>query len=148
VTGEHVGLPVRPWNGPTPVPEPETEAYWNGLREREVRILRCGNCANWVHYPVAMCGRCHSFDLVATPVAGTGTVYSFTVVHREFVPGVLPPYVVAVIELDEQQDVHLNTNLVNVRTDELAIGMRVRPVFFDVDDKTTLLYHEPEQAVG
>ena len=71
-------------------------------------------------------------------------MYSFTVANREFAPGVTPPYVVALVDLDAADGVRLVTNLVNVAVGEVRIGMPVRPLFFDLDGgAATLLYFEP-----
>jgi uncharacterized OB-fold protein len=45
-----------------------------------------------------------------------------------------------VVELKE--GVRLNTVMVNVSPEDLKVGMRVKPVFFQLAD-TTLLYFEP-----
>ena len=45
------------------------------------------------------------------------------------------------MQLDEGP--RLTTTLVNVAEDAIAVGMRVQPVFEDVDGATTLLRYEP-----
>ena len=113
--------------------------FWAGLRRHELVILRCGECRRWVHPPQASCPRCLSFPLTAEPVSGRGTVYSFTVANREFAPGIKPPYVVALVDLEEQENLRLVTNLVNVSIGDVRIGMPVRAVFFDLDGEDTTL---------
>jgi uncharacterized protein len=44
------------------------------------------------------------------------------------------PYVLALVELDEQDDVRLVTNIVHCGPDEVSIGMPVRVVFEECDD--------------
>ena len=44
-------------------------------------------------------------------------------------PGPELPYVVAIVEILEQPDVRLTTNLVDCPHDEIVIGMPVRVVF-------------------
>jgi uncharacterized protein len=142
--GVWLPFPEGDWQGPVPVSDLDSEAYWRGLREHEVRLLRCQSCGHRIHQPLAMCPRCHSFDLRPEAVAGTGSVYSFTIAHREFVPGVRPPYAVALVEIDEEPSVRILTNLVSCRTDEVRIGLRVRAVFKDIDATTSLLFFEPD----
>ena len=77
-----------------------------------------------------------------------GTVYSYTVVHREFASGVEPPYVAALVEPDEQAGLRLLTNLVNCSETDLAIGMPVRAVFHDIAETSTLLFFEPARGNG
>ena len=44
-------------------------------------------------------------------------------------PGPELPYVVAIVEIEEQPALRLTTNLVNCAPDEVRIGMAVRVVF-------------------
>jgi uncharacterized protein len=137
--------PAGPWSGPVPVPDIDGAPFWAGLRRHELLILRCQECRTWVHPPQASCPRCLSLALAPEPVSGRGTVYSFTVVNREFAPGVKPPYVAALVDLDEQDGVRLVTNLVNVAVGDVGIGMPVRPVFFDLEgEEATLAFFEPD----
>jgi acetyl-CoA acetyltransferase len=63
------------------------------------------------------------------PVSGRGTVLGFTVNHQQWLPDFPPPYVVAVVALDEDASARLTTNIVGCDPDGVAIGMRVRVVF-------------------
>ena len=125
--------PVGPWRGPAPVAEIDSAPFWDGLRRHELVILRCRECHTWVHPPQASCPRCLCLSLRPEPVSGRGTVYSFTVANREFAPGIEPPYVAALVDLDEQDGVRLVTNLVNVTVGDVRIGMPVRVVFCDLE---------------
>lgn len=140
--------PAGPWLGPIPVPDIDSAPFWNGLRSHEFRILRCGECRTFVHPPQASCPRCLSLNLAAEAVSGRGTVYSFTVANREFAPGIKPPYVVALVDLEEQESLRVVSNLVNVNVDEVRIGMPVRTLFFDLElpgEEATLAFFEPDQ---
>jgi len=139
--------PSGPWRGPVPVADIDGAPFWDGLRRHELVILRCGECRTWVHPPQASCPRCLSMDLTPEPVSGRGIVYSFTVANREFAPGIPPPYVAALVDLDEQDNLRLVTNLVNVTIGDVAIGMPVRVVFCDLDldgEEATLALFEPD----
>jgi hypothetical protein len=120
--------------------------FWDGLRRHRLLILRCAECRTWVHPPQASCPRCLTLDPVPEPAGGGGTVYSYTVANREFAPGIPPPYVAALVDLDDADGVRLVTNLVNVAIGDVRIGMPVRPVFCDLDlegEEATLLLFEP-----
>jgi uncharacterized OB-fold protein len=141
--------PAGPWPGPIPVPDLDSAPFWDGLRRHELAILRCGECRTFVHPPQASCPRCLSLALAAEPVSGRGTVYSFTVANREFAPGIKPPYVVALVDLEEQENLRLVTNLVNVAVGDVRIGMPVRVLFCDLDlgaEEATLAFFEPDGA--
>jgi uncharacterized OB-fold protein len=68
------------------------------------------------------------------PVPREGVIYTFTRVHRAFLPaGGDPPYTVALVELDGVPGVRLLTVLVGPGNEDPAIGDRVRlaPTRFD-----------------
>jgi uncharacterized OB-fold protein len=137
--------PSGPWTGPVPVADIDSAPFWAGLRRHELLILRCTECRTFVHPPQASCPRCLSLALTPEAVVGRGSVYSFTVANREFAPGIQPPYVVALVDLQEQDGLRLVTNLVNVAIGDVRIGMPVRVVFFDLDgEDVTLAYFEPD----
>ena len=68
------------------------------------------------------------------PVSGKGTVIGFTINHQPWVPNVEVPYVVALVELAEQANVRLMTNLPECEPDEVAVGMAVE-VYFEQQDE-------------
>jgi uncharacterized protein len=138
--------PSGPWLGPVPVADIDSAPFWDGLRGHQLLILRCDECRTFVHPPQASCPRCLSLAVTPEPVSGRGTVYSFTVANREFAPGIKPPYVVALVDLEEQEGLRLVTNLVNVAIGDVHIGMPVQVVFFDLDgEDATLAFFEPDR---
>jgi uncharacterized protein len=104
-----------------------TAAFWRGGAVGELRIQRCQDCQWWLHPPLPMCPRCHGRELAPEAVAGTGTVYSFTVNRYQWTPALEPPYVIAEVELDEQPGLRLLTSVVGC--DKVTIGMPVRVRF-------------------
>jgi uncharacterized protein len=142
----HLRLPTSTWSewkGPIPARNPETESFWEGLTQHEILLQRCPNCRTWVHRPLSHCPGCFHSPLLPVRVDGHGSVYSFSIVMREFSPGVPPPYAVALIQLEEPAEVRLLSNIVNCDAGAIEVGMRVSPLFRDVDEDTTLLYYEP-----
>lgn len=129
-----------------PLPEPSalTEPFWQGLRRREVRIQRCGECRRYVFYPRALCPYCLSEKLEWVRASGKGRVYSYTVVRRAMHPAFQAevPYVFAIIELEE--GVRLPSNVINCRPEDLRVDMPVKAVYHDVTSEITLLKFEPE----
>ena len=87
-------------------------------------------------------------DIGHQPVSGRGTVHSVTAVHHGFVPGVDLPYLVALIELDEQPGLRLLTNVVECAPEQVHIGMRVSVVFEPVEgvDGVSLPRFRPEDG--
>ncbi len=63
-------------------------------------------------------------------MSGRGTVAAYTVNRQPWIPGLDPPYVVAMVELADEPDVRLITNVVDVSLDEIRVGLAVE-VFFE-----------------
>jgi len=103
-------------------------AFWTGGANGELLIQRCAACRRWVHPPVNACPACEG-ALVAEAVSGHGTIFTFTVNEQQFHPDVAPPYVIAIVVLDEQDDLRLPTNIVNADSDTLQVGTPVRVLF-------------------
>ena len=108
--------------------------FWTGGRDGQLLILRCDDCKQWVHPPVAECPSCGG-ALHAEPVSGRATVFTFTVNHHPFNPAVPVPYAVGIVELEEQADLRVVTNNLNVaatladnpRCEVIVCGGQVRP---------------------
>ncbi|MGE4240667.1 Zn-ribbon domain-containing OB-fold protein [Ramlibacter sp.] len=124
---------------PIPVPSPLTQPFWDAARAGRLEIQRCESCAKYTHPPAPFCIRC-SGRLAFTPVSGRGTVRACTVMHN---PSVLAlrdavPYTVIVVELDEQDDVLLVSNLPEHASGEPVIGKPVEVWFEPIGDGMSL----------
>lgn len=86
--------------------------FWTGGSNGTLLITRCQTCQRWQHPPAAACAACGA-RTAPEPVSGQGTIFTFTVNRHAFNPLVPPPYVIALIELDEQADLRLITNIVD-----------------------------------
>lgn len=111
-----------------PALDERNRAFWTGGARGELLLQRCEDCQRWVHPQRATCLGCDG-PLVDRAVSGRGTVFTFTVNEQPFHPDVPPPYTIAIVELVEQADLRLPTNLVGCEPGEIAIGMPVRVVF-------------------
>ena len=132
------------YSGPIPVPTPETRPFWAAARRHELSLQRCRACGAHVFYPRAACPECLGADLEWKRVSGRGRLHTFTVVHRGqkgFPLG--PPYVIAIVELDEGP--RMMTNLIGIEADpaKLTIGMPVEVVFEDVSAEIALPRFRP-----
>ncbi|HEX9682605.1 MAG TPA: OB-fold domain-containing protein [Acidimicrobiales bacterium] len=107
----------------------DTEFFWTAGRDGVLRFLACDSCRYIVHPPAPICPRDHSRHLSPCEVSGRGTVHTFTVNHQQWYPDLDPPYVIAIVTIEEQDDVRLMTNLVHVAPDAVTFGMPVRVVF-------------------
>ncbi len=126
-----------------PAVTPDNEHFWLGGAGGELRMLRCQTCGWWIHPPVKVCPIDLSRDIRVETLSGRGTLHSFTVNWQPWYPNLDPPYVVAVVELAEQENLRLTTNLVGAEIDEWAIGQPVR-VIFEPYDEVWLPFFEPD----
>jgi len=110
-------------------------AFWTGGADGQLLIDQCTGCALWVHPPAADCPDCGG-ALAARPVSGHGAVFTYTVNHQPFNPTVPIPYVIAIVELAEQADLRIATNIVDCEPDSVYVGLPVEVRFerHDVDD--------------
>ena len=124
-----------------PAPAPpvtlESQPFWDAAAEGRLVLPRCDACTTVIWYPRAFCPACGSSSVGWIDAAGTGSVYSYTVVRKgQGAYRDAAPYVVAYVELDEGP--RMMTNVVDCDPDAVAIGMRVE-VTFDATDKGTAL---------
>lgn len=111
----------------------ENRGFWSGGSDGHLLIARCLTCNTWTHPPTPRCPDCHG-ETQPEAVSGRGEVFTYTVNRHTYRSEVPPPYVVALVELDEQPGLRLMANVVNCEVDEVEIGMRVRVVFEPTDD--------------
>ena len=122
-----------------------TRPYWAAARAGRLVLQHCADCDQMWHPPLPRCPHCHRASLDWTDAAGTGTVYTYTVVthptHAALAGRV--PYVVAIVELDEGP--RLVTGITGCDVDQVRAGMAVRVRFTAVTDEVTLPYFEPAE---
>jgi uncharacterized protein len=100
--------------------DPTTAPFWRAAREHRLLVQRCRPCGTHQFYPRPFCLSCLAEDPEWVEASGHATVYSKTTVRIPVIPEMTPPYVVAVVTLDEGP--RLTTNLIG---DEPEIGDRV-----------------------
>ncbi len=127
---------VKPQAAPAQVIRPsinkDTEYFWEGCRQQELRIQRCGGCGLLRHPPGPMCPECGASKPKYLVSDGRGEVYSYVVHHHPQVPGKQTPFVIALIELDE------GVRMLGELDGEPSIGLPVEVVFTRVDDDLTM----------
>jgi uncharacterized OB-fold protein len=121
--------------------------FWTGGERGELTFLRCQECGYYIHPPYPRCPMCLSKDVVATAVSGRATVASVTVNEQAWNPTMPPPYVLALVEIEEQPSVRLMTNIVNCEPYDVHIGMAVSVVFEEHDPVWIPLF-EPGQVAA
>jgi uncharacterized OB-fold protein len=112
----------------SPYGDPLTAPFWEAATRRTLVVQRCRSCGHHQFYPRPFCLSCESPDVVWVETVGIGTIYSMTTVHMQVSPEFEPPYVVAIVQLDEGP--RLLTTIVGGRA---RIGERVRVAWRDRD---------------
>jgi hypothetical protein len=120
---------------PVPVPDETTAFYWQAAREGRLEVQQCRRCGSRWFPPVIGCPECQSDELVPTTVSGRGRVYTFTVVRQAFDAAFADdlPYVVALVELEEDPSVRILTNIVNTDPEAIRVGLPVAVAFEERD---------------
>ena len=115
---------------PLPLITEMNHHFWCGGADGKLHILRCEACGVWIHPYAARCPACRSDRIAPQAVSGRGSVVGFTVNYQPWIPGVEVPYVVAIVELEEQANIRLMTNMPRTPTDQVRVGLPVK-VFFE-----------------
>jgi uncharacterized OB-fold protein len=119
---------------PLPQVTPWNSHYWSSGADGVLRMQRCRSCERIQHPPVPRCALCHSDQLEIVALSGRATVEAFTINHQQWHPAFEPPYVVAVVSLEEDRAVRITTNIVGCSPDDVHIGMPVQVTFEQHDD--------------
>ena len=137
--------PDRPL--PQPI-TPEAKPYWDGLKEGKLMLPRCGDCQHTFFYPRVLCPRCRSRKIGWIQASGKGRLHAFGIGHQSFNKAfkVPPPYVLAMVELEEGP--RMMSNLVNVAADPktIACDMPVEVVFHKLTDDHTVPLFQPAKG--
>lgn len=112
----------------------ENRAFWTGGATGELLITHCNHCNAAVHPPELICPHCLSRDLTPKAARGTGTIYSYTVNHKQWLPEQTVPFVIAVVDMDDEPGVRITGEMKRQDPTTVAIGQRVRTIFEHVDD--------------
>jgi uncharacterized OB-fold protein len=121
-----------------PSPTPETQPYWDGLREHRLRLQTCADCGKVRHYPRPMCDACWSMNTNWINASGRGSVHSWTITHYAFHPGFKGdlPYILLTVDLPE--GVRMNAQTRGIEASALRVGLPVKLAFDTVKPDLTL----------
>ena len=64
-----------------PTPTPETQHYWDGAKQGELRIQACNSCSENYFPPRPFCPKCGSRDVKVVKASGKGRLYSYIINH-------------------------------------------------------------------
>jgi uncharacterized OB-fold protein len=132
---------------PLPAITPETRHFWEGTRAGELRLQKCIACKHVYFPPRPFCPQCASQDVNVFRASGRATLLSYVIHHRP-VPGFVPPYSIAVVELEEGP--RMMTNIVEIEQtpDALQLDMALEVVFQPMNEEISLPLFRPSKSAG
>lgn len=81
--------------------DPITYPFWEAAAQHRLVIQHCPKCGAYQFYPRPFCLACGAGKMEWVEVKGTARIYSMTTVRVQISPEFNPPYIAAVVELDE-----------------------------------------------
>lgn len=126
---------------PLPKPSGITKPFWEACKRGELTVQKCLACGGLTFIPEPACMHCLSPNLTWIKSSGKGTVYSYTTIWRPQTPAFSPPYVVAIIDLDEGYQ--MMSNIVDIDHTKVKVGMKVEVKFTPMSEEITLPYFRP-----
>jgi acetyl-CoA acetyltransferase/uncharacterized OB-fold protein len=133
---------------PLPQPTLASAEFWSSGSDGVLRVLRCADCGAYTHPPLPRCRSCRGDRLTMSPVSGRGVVAGFTVNHQQWLPDFPPPYVIAVVALEEDDGIRLTSNIVGCPAGQVRIGMAVRVLFEKAGDVYLPLFEPDPERTG
>jgi len=106
--------------------DPTTEPFWAACAQHRLIVQRCTGCGVHQHYPRPYCLTCDGRDMEWADTTGRGTIYALTVMRLPVIPELVPPYLLALVDLDEGVRM-----LTNIAGDTARIGDRVMLMWRD-----------------
>lgn len=128
-----------------PRPTPETQHFWDGTKDGELRLQRCDECDNVYFPPRPFCPKCACRDVSVFAASGKATLWSYVIHHRPM-PGFKPPYSIAVVQLEEGP--RMMTNIVECEQtpEALQLDMPLQVTFTPVSDDISLPHFKPAEG--
>jgi uncharacterized OB-fold protein len=107
-----------------------TAPFYAAAARHELVMPRCTTCREIVWYPEAVCPA-DGGALAWEQVSGEGTLFSWAVVQRAFLPAFadMVPFVTALVAVAEDPRVRLPTYIVDAQPETLVADAPVRVVF-------------------
>jgi len=84
-----------------PQPTPETQHFWDGCRDGELRLQRCCACRESYFPPRPFCPHCGNREVEVYAASGRATLYSYIINYRPRPDMGTEPHSIAVVTLEE-----------------------------------------------
>ena len=136
---------TQQYNKPIPMPQGESDFYWQKAKEHELWLRKCNACGEVYFYPRDISPCCFSKDTSWTQVSGNATLFTYGIVQRAPHPGFRDdvPFVTAIVELEEGPQMATNIVIDDPTPENLQVGMPLQVVFEDINDTIALPKFKP-----
>ncbi len=124
-----------------PAVEGDSAFFWTAGAQGRLLICRCLSCEHYIHPPLPRCPSCAG-AVAPHPVSGKARVASYTINRQQWVQGLAVPYVFAAVELEEQPELYVLTNVTRCPVEDVYIGMPVE-VCFEQQEEVFLPLFQP-----
>lgn len=128
-----------------PALESDSAFFWLSGKDGKLRIQRCTQCRTWQHPPFPRCTSCGSEAVVPEAVSGRARIAAYTINYEPWVPELDVPFVIASVELEEQPELYVFTNIL-APVDEVRIGMPVTVSFEHIEDVWLPMFSPAERG--
>jgi uncharacterized OB-fold protein len=127
---------------PRPVPDHDSETFWAELRAHRIVLQSCTGCGRRRFPAIPSCPYCAHPEWRFDEVSGTGSVFSYIIVHRAFDPAFTAdvPYPIGTVDLDG------GGRIVARIEGTPAVDSRVTPAFVDHPEWTELRFRMVEKS--
>ena len=110
---------------PIPVVTEETQSYWSGASEGELRLRRCNACGQLAKPLEPRCLNCMGADFSVERMSGLVILEGRASIHIPALPGMEPPITVVECAVQEDRRIRLIALDVDGTTDGLMPGDRL-----------------------
>ena len=127
---------------PLPKPTPETEHFWEGTRQGELRLQRCDDCTSVYFPPRPFCPECSSRKVSVFRASGRATLASYVINQRPH-PAFSGPYAIAIVTLEEGPKMMSNIVDCPQTPEALMLDMPLAVIFEKLNDEISLPLFAP-----
>jgi uncharacterized protein len=121
-----------------------SKAYWDATCEKKLLLQYDPRAKRYQHFPRPTSLVSGHRTLEWREVSGKGEIFTYTIARRTREPFAgHEPFFIVMVTLDE--GVNVMANMVNCDTQEMKIGLRVKPYWAPLPNGTHLLMFEPDR---
>jgi len=134
-----------PYDKPLPTMTKEDRPFWEAAKQHKFMLPRCTECSHVWFPPYLNCQRCLSFEREWFEASGLGTVFGRIEMLQPYIPAFRDelPYNVVLVQLDEGPKMY--SNLIDIKNEDIEVGMPVKVIFEDVTEEFSLPKFRPNR---